>query len=362
MMSELQEYKCPCCNGSVKFDSTLQKMKCPYCDAEFEMSALQSLDEDINSAPEENMSWESVTSSDWGEERTDGLRSYVCQSCGGEIIADETTGASECPYCGNPVIMKGKFSGELRPDLIIPFKYDKEAAVAALKRHYAGKKLLPKAFRDQNRIEEVKGVYVPFWLFDADADANIRFKATKVRTWDEGDFECKETEYFSVIRAGGISFENVSVNGSSKLAAQLTESIEPFDASAAVDFQTAFLSGYLADKYDITAEQSEPRANERIKRSTEQEFRNTVDGYDTVNEENTSICFENGRVRYALYPIWILSTNWNGERYTFAMNGQTGKFVGDLPMDKGAFFGWLFGLTGIIGAVVFLICFLLWLI
>lgn len=357
-MSDLQEYKCPCCNGAVKFDSSLQKMKCPYCDAEYEMSALLSYDEDLNSATEESMEWESVSDSDWGGEQAEGLRSYVCQSCGGEIIADETTGASECPYCGNPVVMKGQFSGELKPDIVIPFKFDKAAAEAALKQHYKGKKLLPKAFRDQNRIEEIKGVYVPFWLFDADADANIHYKATKVRTWDEGNYRCKETSYYSVVRAGKLSFENVSVNGSTKMAADLTESVEPFDASEAAAFQTAFLSGYLADKYDITAEQSEPRANERIKRGVEQEFRSTVTGYDTVSEQNTSIRLENGKVRYALYPMWILSTTWNGERYMFAMNGQTGKFVGNLPMDKGAFFRWLFGLAIGIGALVFLLCYL----
>lgn len=321
------------------------------------MSALLSYDEDLNSATEESMEWESVSDSDWGGEQAEGLRSYVCQSCGGEIIADETTGASECPYCGNPVVMKGQFSGELKPDIVIPFKFDK-AAEAALKQHYKGKKLLPKAFRDQNRIEEIKGVYVPFWLFDADADANIHYKATKVRTWDEGNYRCKETSYYSVVRAGKLSFENVSVNGSTKMAADLTESVEPFDASEAAAFQTAFLSGYLADKYDITAEQSEPRANERIKRGVEQEFRSTVTGYDTVSEQNTSIRLENGKVRYALYPMWILSTTWNGERYMFAMNGQTGKFVGNLPMDKGAFFRWLFGLAIGIGALVFLLCYL----
>lgn len=355
-MSELQEYKCPCCNGSVKFDSSLQKMKCPYCDAEYDMSVLQSYDEDLNSASEESMEWESVSGAEWNG--TEGLRAYACQSCGGEIIADETTGASECPYCGNPVVMKGQFSGELKPDLIIPFKFDKAAAEAALKQHYAGKLLLPKAFRDQNRIEEVKGVYVPFWLFDADADANICYKGTKVRTWDDNNFFYKETSYYSIVRAGSLGFENVSVNGSTKLAADLAESLEPFDAAQGEDFQTAYLSGYLADKYDISAEQSEPRANERIRRGVEQEFRGTVLGYDTVTEQSTSIRLQNGKVRYALYPLWILSTSWNGERYTFAMNGQTGKFVGDLPMDKGAFFRWLVLLSLGIGGLAFLICFL----
>lgn len=139
------------------------------------------------------------------------------------------------------------------------------------------------------------------------------------------------------------------------------ESIEPFDFNDAVDFQTAYLAGFLADKYDVDSEQSTSRANERIKKSTENAFASTVQGYTTVMPEATSIRLQNGKAKYALYPVWLLNTTWNGQKYTFAMNGQTGKFVGDLPLDKGAYKKWLFGLTGLISAAVFAASYLLWL-
>ena len=139
------------------------------------------------------------------------------------------------------------------------------------------------------------------------------------------------------------------------------ESIEPYDFTGAVDFQTAYLAGFLADKYDVDSEQSIERANERIKKSTENAFASTVQGYSTVIPESTSIRLQNGKAKYALYPVWLLNTTWNGKRYTFAMNGQTGKFVGDLPLDKGAYTKWLFGLTSLIGAAVFAVSYLLWL-
>ena len=134
-----------------------------------------------------------------------------------------------------------------------------------------------------------------------------------------------------------------------------------YDFTGAVDFQTAYLAGFLADKYDVDSEQSIERANERIKKSTENAFASTVQGYSTVIPESTSIRLQNGKAKYALYPVWLLNTTWNGQRYTFAMNGQTGKFVGDLPLDKGAYKKWLFGLTGLIGAAVFAVSYLLWL-
>ena len=360
-MAVLQEFKCPCCDGAIEFDSTLQKMKCPYCGSEFEMETLQAYDAELNSQPQENMTWDTAAGGQWQPGEEEGLRVYTCNTCGGEIVADETTGASECPFCGNPVIMTGQFAGNLKPDLVIPFKVDKKAAIATLQNHYKGKRLLPKVFKDQNHIKEVKGLYVPVWLFDTDADAYVRYKASRTRTWSDSQYRYTETSYFSVTRAGGIGFENVPVDGSTKMDDTLMESIEPFHIADAVDFQTAYLSGYLADKYDVDAQSSISRANERIKSSTEAAFASTVQGYNTVVPVNSNIRLENGRAKYALYPVWILNTKWNDQNFTFAINGQTGKIAGDLPMDKGAFWKWFWGLTGAITAAVFALSYLFWL-
>ena len=360
-MAVLQEFKCPCCDGAIEFDARLQKMKCPYCDSEFDIETLQAYDAELNAQPLENMTWDTAAGTQWMEGETEGLCQYICNTCGGEIVADETTGATECPFCGNPVVMTGHFTGDLKPDMVIPFKFDKKAAIAALQNHYKGKVLLPKVFKDQNHVKEVKGLYVPVWLFDADADAYVRYKATRIRHWSDSQYNYTETSHYSVTRAGGIGFENVPVDGSSKMDDTLMESIEPFRIEEAVDFQTAYLSGYLADKYDVDSESSVTRANERIKHSTEDAFASTVVGYSSVIPVSSNIALNNGRARYALYPVWILNTQWNGQKFTFAMNGQTGKMAGDLPMDKGAFRKWLFGVAGAAAAAIFALTYLAWL-
>ena len=357
-MQTLQEYKCPCCGGAIAFDSTLQKMKCPYCDTEFDIETLAGYDDGLN-GEQDNMEWETSAGTRWQEGETDGLRSYVCKSCGGEIIGDENTAATACPFCDNPVVMTGQLSGALKPDIVIPFKLDKNAAKAGLQKHLTGKRLLPKIFKDQNHIDEIKGVYVPFWLFDTEADAQVRYRATKVRSWSDSDYDYTETSHFLVRRGGSIAFEHVPVDGSSKMADDLMESIEPYDFSDAVDFRTAYLAGYLADKYDVTAEQSIERANERVKRSTEEAFASTVKGYATVTTESSSIKLHGGKAKYALYPVWILNTTWNGNKYTFAMNGQTGKFAGDLPVDKAAARKWTLGLTAALSAAAYAVIWLL---
>ena len=356
-MQTLQEYKCPCCGGAIAFDSTLQKMKCPFCDTEFEMDALKSYDAELQGEQADNMEWETSAGSEWQESEIEGLRSYVCKSCGGEIVGDANTAATSCPFCGNPVVMMNQFAGLLKPDIVIPFKLDKKAAKAGLMKHLNGKKLLPKIFKDQNHIDEVKGVYVPFWLFDTDVDAQVRYRATKIRTWSDKDYNYTETSYYNVWRAGSIGFDNVPVDGSEHMEDDLMESIEPFDFSSAVDFQTAYLSGYLADRYDVNADDSIGRANERVKKSTESVFASTVVGYHTVVPESTSVRLANGRVRYALYPVWLLNTVWNGKTFSFAMNGQTGKFVGDLPVDKGKKWRWFSLVSGIAAAAAYgLVC------
>ena len=340
-MSTLQEYKCPCCGGAVEFDSSIQKMKCPYCDTEFDIGALNTYEEEKNNLLENDMTWETQAGGEWQEGETDGMRIFVCQSCGGEIIGDETLGATTCPYCGSHVVMKGQFSGQLKPDYVIPFKVDKKAAKEQLKKHMEGKPLLPKLFKSENHLDEIKGIYVPFWLFDAKVEGEVRYKATKVRAWSDRKYNYVETRFFSVVRGGNVSFERVPVDGASKIPDDLMESIEPFDFSEAVPFTSEYLAGYLADKYDVNAEESIERANERIKKSTEEVFAASVEGaYATLIPENSSIRLSNGRARYALYPVWLLNSTWKDKQYTFAMNGQTGKFVGDLPIDKGAYWKW----------------------
>lgn len=352
-MADLQEYKCPNCGGSLEFNSSIQKMKCPYCDTELEMDSLKELDEQLKKQASEDMIWDTHAGSKWETGEADNMSVYVCKSCGGEIIGDESTAAMSCPFCDNPVVIMGKFSGDLKPDYIIPFKLDKKAAKANLTKHLTGKRLLPKVFKDQNHIDEVKGIYVPFWLFDTTADADIHYRATRVRRWSDSEYNYTETSYFSVIRSGQLSFERIPVDGSSKLDNQLMESIEPFDFSETVDFQTAYLAGYLADRYDVGAEESVSHANRRVKQSTEDSFAQTVTGFSTVVPESSSVRLLNGRAKYVLYPVWLLNTTWNGQKFVFAMNGQTGKFVGDLPLDKQAYRRWFIGIAAIASLVTY---------
>jgi hypothetical protein len=269
-----------------------------------------------------------------------------------------TTAATSCPYCGNPTVVPGRFSGTLRPNYIIPFKMDKEAAIVALRHHYRGKPFLPGSFRKDNHLQEIKGIYVPFWLFDGEADADITFHTTRSHMHREGDYEVTVTEHYDVRRAGKVTFEKIPVDASTKMPDDHMDSIEPYDYTELCPFSTAYLPGYLADKYDVSPEDSARRADERACRSAVACLADTVRGYQTCSPTYQDVALRRGRVQYALLPVWLLNTKWNGKNYLFAMNGQTGRLTGDLPVSRGRFWACFAGIAVPLAAILALIMFL----
>ena len=355
MPTQVTNYQCPACTGPLHFVGGSGKLECEYCGASYDVAEIEALyaekeekaaaaqqaaEETRQSAPSgDGGAWDTSTlSEDWGAEGG-GMRAYGCPSCGAELICDETTAATSCPYCGNPTVVPGQFSGQLRPDFIIPFKLSKEDAVRALKGHYKGKFFLPKSFTQENHVQEIQGIYVPFWMFDGEAEGDARYAATRSHTYRSGDYEITETEHYDIYRAGSISFEKIPADASSKMPDDHMDSIEPYDYQELKPFSTAYLPGFLADKFDVTVEQCRQRADQRCEGTLSATLRDMVIGYHTCTLIHDSVNLKRGKVHYALMPVWMLNTKWKGKDFLFAMNGQTGKLVGDLPVSWGRFWG-----------------------
>lgn len=351
MPEELKNYKCPACTAPLRYDSASGKLKCDYCGGVYEISALESAAE-LETEEDKVEGWAlDEERAAWGSEADD-LRAFSCPSCGAELICDDTAAAMSCPYCDNNAIVPSSLSGSFKPDLVIPFKYDKEQAKDAFRAHLKGKKLLPRLFSQENHLDEIKGVYVPFWLFDADADATLKYSATQTRAWADSEFDYIETSFYELTRAGDVRFKAVPVDGSEKMDDTLMESVEPFDVSKAVNFEAGYLAGYYADKYDVPSKSCVGRANLRMQQSVKDIFISTTAGYQNVIPRASRIRVTNGRAKYALLPVWILNTTWHGTKYVFAMNGQTGKFVGNLPCDNGLRLKWHLIYSGIFAAAL----------
>lgn len=144
-----------------------------------------------------------------------------------------------------------------------------------------------------------------------------------------------ETSVYQCERAGSMHFVRIPVDGSERMDDAYMDSIEPFDYAELMPFSAAYFTGHLADKYDVDAEESIPRADARMRATAVDALQKTVKGYDRCSiEGDPSFLRESAAISYAMLPVWILTTRYEGKPYTFMMNGQTGKFVGSLPVDK----------------------------
>lgn len=285
-MADTLNYKCPNCSAGLTFESKSQKMKCEYCGSTYSLDELDKIAEQAEEVKEvKGDHWEGFEPEQWQSDEKSNMAVWSCPSCGAEILAEKTTGATVCPYCDNPMIMPEQFVDSYRPDYIIPFQKSKKEAVEALKKHYEGKPLLPKVFKDQNHLEEIKAVYVPFWLFDLDAAGRFRYEATRNRFWEDSDYRYTETKFYHVVRSGSMKFEKIPVDGSKAIDDTTMEAIEPYDYKDLTEFNFSYLSGYMADKYDQEPDALTERVYERMERSVKDSFERTVHGICNGNSK-----------------------------------------------------------------------------
>ncbi len=373
-MDNTTNYQCPTCTAPLRFDAKTAKLSCDYCSGSFEVEQIQKLYSEKNQKAAQNSeeagtgsvataapptgadaNWNSTSlNSDWGADAQQ-MHAYNCTSCGAQIMCDNTTAATSCLYCGNNTVVPGRFDGALKPDYVIPFKVDKADVKAALQKHCKGKVLLPKFFAKDVHIEEVKGVYVPVWLFDGAVEADVHYKATESSTSTSGDYQTTTTKHYDVRREGKVEFLDIPVDSSSKMPDIFMESIEPFDYGALKPFSMAYMPGFLADKYDVSIEECSKRADERALNATLVKLKESAKGYSTCNEQSRAVNLLRGDVHYAMVPVWLLTTKYRGKVYLFAMNGQTGRFCGDLPCDMVKFFIHLALSTSIITTIAYII-------
>ncbi len=343
------EYKCPCCGAGLAFGEKEQKLKCESCGNTFDVDAVKA----FNEPESENVGfcWEQQEIKELSEDESQALRQIVCPSCGGEIIADEQTAATFCPYCDSPAVISGRVSGVLRPDGVIPFQVTKDDAKSAFLALCKKKKLLPKGFHSQQRLEKITGIYVPYWLYDCDCEAYGKFDGTRVKVWRRGDYRYTRTDHYLLMRNGSMGFDGVPMDASAKMDDEIMESIEPFDYSKIVDFDSAYLSGFMADKYDVQAESGHERIEERVRKSAEDLLRETCSGYNKVTTKQFQVSTDHARSRYVLLPVWMLYSRYKDKTYIFAMNGQSGKLTGTFPICPKQVAGWFAGITAAVTLV-----------
>lgn len=380
-MAELQ-YVCPNCAAPIQFDIRRQVMACGYCLSSFTVEEVEAysraqekeVDEDARSsdaadrAVGEGESFEFdgqdeagedssldeeepvVTADQIGGEQTTGtwevhagstldaadqakLTLLECNQCGARIEEVSEVISTRCPYCNNTLVAISRIEATRVPDVILPFKIEREQMIAAFQKASKGRPLLPPQFRDAAVIREAVGMYVPFWLYDGLADGSASLLVTSVETHRGVRQKKIITQEHAVTREGSVAFQGIPVCASKQLPRERSDAIEPFDAREIVPFKTAYLAGYAASSFTIPAEQTREVGEARAKETLTTFLTSHVKG-DSVSVVETQIEFRGGRVRYALLPIWMLNIEYEGTLYQFMINGQSGEVVGEFPVSK----------------------------
>ena len=317
--------KCPACGGKLIFEPSIGKWKCEYCKSEFELEALEKHEKHAGSKKNN----EEVT-----EDKDTAYVEYHCQNCGAKIVADENTASTFCVYCGNTAILKSKLSGKFAPSRIIPFKKTKDEAINAFKSLYKGRPLMPKFFNDAKNIEKISGVYIPFWLFSFKNNLVVDANCKKITTWRVGDTVFTKTDSYKVARDVDMAFDNVPVDGSTRFDDDIMNSIEPFNYNEMVKYNHAYLSGFLAEKYDVESDKSKEIAIKRVHSSEDSVVDGSMLGYSVKTKTRNEYKDKETKTEYVLLPVWMVNVKYKEKFYTFAMNAQTGEFVGNIPVDK----------------------------
>lgn len=344
-------YKCPNCNADIKFSAKDQRFICEYCNSSFteqEMKDIAALQEQQHyERPEEAQQTDS--------EFTEHTSVYSCDSCGATIMADENTAATFCYYCHNPVILKGRVSGEFRPSYVLPFQIDREAAIGHFKEFVRKHKFLPKDFLSAGQQEKIVGLYVPFWVTDVNVNADMDALGKRIRSWTSGNYSYTETQEYALARKANVVIKGLPADGASHINDELMEAVEPFDYSKIRPFAMQYLSGFLAEKYDMDYAKMFPRIQNRAVQASDQLVRQSMTGYSSVSVTRSDIRVMSTKWEYMLLPVWFMTYKYNDKVYEFALNGQTAKFVGEPPLSKPRLAAFCAGL----GAAAFVISMLL---
>lgn len=318
----LISYKCPNCGGGLQFDPSSQKFKCEFCLSEFSEDEMKRLEKE---------------EADRKASQAGEAALYTCPSCGAEVVTDATTAATFCYYCHNPVVLSGRLSGEYLPDFVLPFAMDKREATNRFLDWIGKKKFVPRSFFSKDQIEKFSGIYFPYLLYSCKVEGRLNAEAEQNRTWVAGKIRYTEHKKYRVERAGCLDVKNLTRNALSKSNRELVEGVLPFDMEKVQPFQMGYLSGFQAEKRDMESQGFTPEAEQEVKNYTIQNLTSSIQNYNSVSVKSSQADIRDAKWQYALLPVWVLTyrDKEKDKVYYFAMNGQTGKIWGRLPVDKG---------------------------
>lgn len=312
--------KCPTCGSNIFFEPELAGLLCPNCGNVYSPDTMEPRGS-LGITKEHDYVGD-VDMSDDDKKRHE----IVCNSCGGTLVADELTMSTMCPFCGSPALITRRMSREFKPDYIIPFKIDKDRAESIMNKWISSRKCTPMGFKKKCRMTHLTALYVPFWLVDCSVNTDMSGTGKFGNVLASDIYEVNSNlKYF----VKGVPFD-----ASLQIPNKLMEAAEPFDYSEMVKFENKYLQGFYANKYDQLPTEMVDRIVKRMDRfslSTTDMLAKKYDKFEDRFDKHFT-WLSDLKVSYCLLPIWFVTIDFQGEKYQFAVNGQTGEACGRVPL------------------------------
>ena len=310
-----ESVKCPTCGSNIVYEPELGSMMCRNCGNIYSPDTMESRGS-LGISKEHDYMGDSDVSGD-DKKRHE----IVCNSCGATLIADENTMSTMCPFCGSPALITRRMTREFKPDYIIPFKIDKDQAKTIAKNWLNTRSYVPWGFKNKCRLTNMTALYVPFWLLDCVVHSEMG------GTGKIGG-RALEVNAKMAYHVKGVPFD-----ASVKIANKLMEAIEPYDYKDMVRFESKYLQGFYADKYDQVPTDITNRIVRRIDKFSRDEIGLISHRYQEfeVRSEKNLTWMSDASVKYCLLPVWFMTVEFEGSTYQFAINGQTGEASGQVP-------------------------------
>lgn len=310
-------HKCLSCGSNLFFELKEGTLNCQSCGNKyfpeiFDVSELLS----------------SIKEGDAGDEEA-GKHEIVCNSCGSVMVTDEKTMSTVCAFCGSPALVTRRLQKEFRPDYIIPFKNTAKEITEMVKTWAKERTYLPKDFWRKCSFTNPTGIYVPFWLVDANCYFDIVGGGSYIKRGEALD----RVNFFEVERKGTFRMEKVPFDGSIRINDRMMEAIEPFDYSELVPFSSAYLQGFYSERYELTVNDMANRITNRFR---DYMYSAAVDHmeikkYEQFNLEQDKSTTDGFVIKYALLPVWFMKLKYRRTIYNIVVNGQTGEVAGTTP-------------------------------
>ncbi len=329
-VEKIVTYKCKNCGSDLTFNATSGKLQCSSCKSEFYVSELENVSQTEFETIVEKTTTSSYSNSD--------VKEFNCDNCGAVLVTDAHTASTNCNYCGSSMVIKERLSGTVAPAQVIPFKITQSQAQEALKKWCRNGRVTPNDFLTETRLRNLEGLYVPFWLYDVNANAEGEALCTRVRTYMTSSHNVREVRHYIAYRRVAADYLKIPADASEKMEDGLMDLLEPFNYNDLVPFNAAYLSGFCSEKYNFTDKELFTRIQQRTNTFIRDYMRSTIHGYTTVHLNNVRGNSQQRNAVYTLLPVYVINYKYKDKVYTFAMNGQTGKVAGKPPICKAKVF------------------------